>query len=61
MSFPFPQARALGGALDAGDRVDVLAVRQDGSDAGYVMTDVEVLDGRRWPAVGRSARRTTSR
>ncbi len=44
MSFPLPQARALGGALDAGDRVDVLAVQQGGSEAGYVMTDVEVLD-----------------
>ena len=43
MSFPLAQARALGGALAAGDRVDVLAVQQDGSDAGYVMTDVEVL------------------
>jgi Flp pilus assembly protein CpaB len=43
MSIPLPRARALGGALDVGDRVDVLAVAQGGSDAAYVMTDAEVL------------------
>jgi Flp pilus assembly protein CpaB len=43
MSFPLPKARALAGALDPGDRVDVLAVRQDGTGAGYVTTDAEVL------------------
>jgi Flp pilus assembly protein CpaB len=43
MSFPIPSAHAMGGALDTGDRVDILAVRTDGVDAGYVMTDVEVL------------------
>jgi Flp pilus assembly protein CpaB len=44
MSFPLAKARAMGGALDTGDRVDVLTVQHDGSQAGYVMTDVEVLD-----------------
>jgi Flp pilus assembly protein CpaB len=44
MSFPLPKARALGGALEAGDRVDVLAVRDGGSEASYVMTDAEVVD-----------------
>jgi Flp pilus assembly protein CpaB len=44
MSFPLPRARALGGALDRGDRVDVIAVQRDTSEAGYVMTDVEVVD-----------------
>jgi Flp pilus assembly protein CpaB len=43
MSFPLPKARALAGALDRGDRVDVLAVRQDGAGAGYVTTGTEVL------------------
>ena len=44
MSFPLPRARAVGGRIDAGDRVDVLAVERDGSRAGYVMADAEVLD-----------------
>ena len=54
MSFPIPRAHALGGALDTGDRVDILAVGQDGADAGYVMTDVEVLavDGGRGGPLG---------
>jgi Flp pilus assembly protein CpaB len=43
MSFPLPEAHALGGALDAGDHVDVLAVQHDGGRAGYVMTDARVL------------------
>ncbi len=41
MSFPIDAARAVGGALDAGDRVDVLAA-SDGA-ARYVLADVEVL------------------
>jgi Flp pilus assembly protein CpaB len=44
MSFPLPRARAMSGALVRGDRVDVIAVRRDTSEAGYVMTDVEVVD-----------------
>ena len=44
MSFPLAKARAMAGALETGDRVDVLAVQHDGAQAGYVMTDVEVLD-----------------
>ena len=54
MSFPIPRAHALGGALTSGDRVDILAVGQDGSDAGYVMTGVEVLavDGGRGGPLG---------
>ncbi|MGQ0825026.1 MAG: RcpC/CpaB family pilus assembly protein [Actinomycetota bacterium] len=43
MSFPLSPARAVGGALEAGDRVDVLAVSRDGDRAGYVMTAIEVL------------------
>jgi Flp pilus assembly protein CpaB len=43
MSFPLPRARAVGGQLDARDRVDVLAVERDGAGAGYVMADAEVL------------------
>jgi Flp pilus assembly protein CpaB len=34
MSFPLAKARAMAGALDTGDRVDVLAVQHDGADAG---------------------------
>ena len=54
MSFPIPRAHALGGALTSGDRVDILAVGQDGSDAGYVMAGVEVLavDGGRGGPLG---------
>jgi Flp pilus assembly protein CpaB len=44
MSVPLPRARAVGGKLRSGDRVDILAVERDGVHAGYVMTDVEVLD-----------------
>jgi Flp pilus assembly protein CpaB len=43
MSFGIAAARAVGGDLDGGDRVDILAVEADGVDARYVMTDVEVL------------------
>jgi Flp pilus assembly protein CpaB len=43
MSFPLPRARALGGALEAGERVDVLGVAQGAAEAAYVMTDAEVL------------------
>jgi len=44
MSFPLPMARAMGSALESGDRVDVIAVHEGGTDAAYVMTDAEVLD-----------------
>ena len=56
MTFPLPRARALGGALDTGDRVDVLGVAQSGAGAEYVMTDAEVLavDGARGGPLGTS-------
>lgn len=43
MSFPLPSARAVAGAIDTGDRVDVITVDADTGRAAYVMTDVEVL------------------
>ncbi len=43
MSFPIPLSRAVGGALDVGDRVDVLAVQHNSGRGGYVATDVPVL------------------
>jgi Flp pilus assembly protein CpaB len=46
MSFPIPRSRAVGGAIDTGDRVDVLAVQRNSGRSGYVATDVEVLDFR---------------
>lgn len=48
MSFPIARARAVGGKLSTGDRVDVLAVDHDSGAAGYVLTDAEVVavDGR---------------
>jgi Flp pilus assembly protein CpaB len=48
MSFPIARARAVGGKLSTGDRVDVLAVDHDSGRAGYVLTDAEVVavDGR---------------
>jgi Flp pilus assembly protein CpaB len=46
MSFPIPRSRAVGGAIDAGDRVDVLAVQRNSGRSRYVATDVEVLDFR---------------
>jgi Flp pilus assembly protein CpaB len=43
MSFPIPRSRAVGGALDVGDRVDVLAVQRTSGRSGYVATNVQVL------------------
>src|SRR5947207_9510174 len=43
MSFPMARARAAGGKLTTGDRVDVLAVDHDSGEAGYVVTDAEVV------------------
>jgi len=43
MSFPLPRARAVGGKLAAGDRVDVIAVERNTSRSGYVVTDAEVI------------------
>jgi len=43
MSFPIPRSRAVGGALGAGDRVDVLAVTRNTGRSGYVATDAAVL------------------
>jgi Flp pilus assembly protein CpaB len=43
MSFPIPRSRAVGGAIDAGDRVDVLAVQRTSGRSGYVATDLQVL------------------
>jgi Flp pilus assembly protein CpaB len=46
MSFPIPRSRAVGGALDAGDLVDVLAVQRNSGRSSYVATGVEVLEFR---------------
>jgi Flp pilus assembly protein CpaB len=46
MSFPIPRSRAVGGAIDTGDRVDVLAVQRNSGRSSYVATDVEVLEFR---------------
>jgi Flp pilus assembly protein CpaB len=43
MSFPLSRARAVGGKLDAGDVVDILAVEHDTGRSGYVVTSVEVV------------------
>jgi Flp pilus assembly protein CpaB len=43
MSFPIPRSRAVGGALTEGDRVDVLGVRRNSGESGYVATDVPIL------------------
>lgn len=43
MSFPIPVSRAVGGALVAGDRIDVLAVAHNTGRSKYVATDVQVL------------------
>jgi Flp pilus assembly protein CpaB len=43
MSFPLPRARAVGGKLVAGDRVDVIAVERNTARSGYVLTDAEVV------------------
>jgi Flp pilus assembly protein CpaB len=44
MSFAIPRARAVGGALGRGDRVDVLSVEKDAPQAAYVLTAAEVVD-----------------
>lgn len=41
--FSLPRARAVGGALVVGDRVDVLAVDAGGQHASYIATAVEVV------------------
>jgi pilus assembly protein CpaB len=48
MSFPLARARAVGGKLASGDRVDVLAVEHDTGRSGYVVSGVTVVgvDGR---------------
>jgi Flp pilus assembly protein CpaB len=43
MSFPIPRSRAVAGKLEAGDRIDVLAVDHDTGRAGYVVTGAEVV------------------
>ena len=43
MSFPIPITRAVGGALVAGDRVDVLSVRHNSGRSSYVAMDATVL------------------
>lgn len=43
MSFPLARARAVGGKLATGDRVDVLAVEHDTGRSGYVADDVPVV------------------
>ena len=44
MSFAIARARAVGGVLGRGDRVDVLAVDKDAERATYVMTAAEVVE-----------------
>jgi hypothetical protein len=46
MSFPIARTRAVNGAIDTGDRVDVLAVQRNSGRSSYVATAVEVLDFR---------------
>jgi Flp pilus assembly protein CpaB len=46
MSFPIARTRAVNGAIDTGDRVDVLAVQRNSGRSSYVATDVQVLDFR---------------
>ncbi len=43
MSFPLPRARAVGGKLTGGDRVDVIAVERNTARSGYVLADAEVI------------------
>jgi Flp pilus assembly protein CpaB len=43
MSFPIPVTRAVGGALVAGDRVDVLSVQHNTGRAKFVATGATVL------------------
>jgi Flp pilus assembly protein CpaB len=43
MSFPLPRARAVGGKLTGGDRVDVVAVERNTARSGYVLADAEVI------------------
>ncbi len=43
VTFAVDESDALAGALGAGDRIDVVAVAHDGSDAGYVLVDAPVL------------------
>jgi Flp pilus assembly protein CpaB len=43
MSFPLPRARAVGGKLTSGDRVDVVAVERNTARSGYVLADAEVI------------------
>jgi len=43
MSFPLPRARAVGGKVTGGDRVDVIAVERNSARSGYVLTDAEVI------------------
>jgi len=43
MSFPIARARAVGGRIVGGDRVDVVAVDRDSKRGGYVLADAEVV------------------
>jgi Flp pilus assembly protein CpaB len=43
MSFPLSRARAVGGDLASGDRVDVVAVERNSARSGYVLVDAEVI------------------
>jgi Flp pilus assembly protein CpaB len=57
MSFPLPRARAVGGKLAPGDRVDLVAVDRGSGRAGYVLTDAEVIavDGPGGGPLGRAS------
>ena len=43
MSFSIARARAVGGRLSIGDRVDVLAVDHDSGTARYVLTNTQIV------------------
>jgi Flp pilus assembly protein CpaB len=43
MSFTVDESDAVAGDLQAGDRIDVVAVSHDAKDAGYVLVDAPVL------------------
>ncbi len=43
ISFALDSADAVGGAIEVGDRIDIVGVAQNGTKSGYVVTDASVL------------------
>jgi Flp pilus assembly protein CpaB len=43
LSFPVPRARAVGGAIVAGDRIDAVAVDRGSARARFVLVGAEIL------------------